>query len=81
MRDAGLEIEKRFSYSFFWAMWWLLFWSGEGNFEIGSPGTPVLAHWHKTWTALLKTPNGPRIKQALDDLMPKSQVVLARKAA
>ena len=76
VRDAGLEIEKRFSYSFFWAMWWLLFWSGEGNFEIGSPGTPVLTHWHKTWTALLKTPNGPRIKQALDDLMPKSQVVL-----
>ncbi|MGH7172740.1 MAG: methyltransferase domain-containing protein, partial [Gemmataceae bacterium] len=81
VRDAGLEIEKRLSYSFFWAMWWLLFWSGEGDFEIGSPGTAVLTHWHKTWTALLKTPNGPRIKQALDDLIPKSQVVVARKAA
>jgi SAM-dependent methyltransferase len=81
VRDAGLEIEKRLSYSFFWAMWWLLFWSGDGNFEIGSPGTAVLTHWHKTWTALLETPNGPRIKQALDDLIPKSQVILARKAA
>lgn len=81
VRDAGLEIEKRLSYSFFWAMWWVLFWSGEGDIEIGSPGTPVLTHWHKTWTALLKTPNGPRIKQALDDFMPKSQVILARKAA
>lgn len=81
VRDAGLEIEKRLSYSFFWAMWWLLYWASEGNFDIGTPGSPVLTHWHKTWTALLKTPNGPRIKQALDDLMPKSQVILARKAA
>jgi SAM-dependent methyltransferase len=81
VRDAGLEIEKRVPYSFFWAMWWVLFWSGEGGFDLGSPGTPVLTNWHKTWTALLKTPNGLRIKQALDDFMPKSQVIVARKAA
>ncbi|HEY7157439.1 MAG TPA: methyltransferase domain-containing protein [Gemmataceae bacterium] len=81
VRGAGLEIEKRMPYSFFWAMWWLLFWSDKGGFEFGSPGTPVLSHWNKTWTALLKTPNGPRIKQALDDFMPKSQVVIARKDA
>lgn len=79
--DAGLRIEKRLSSSFFWSMWWILFWSGEGDLECGSPGTPVLAHWNKTWAALLDTPNGPRIKQALDELMPKSQVILARKAA
>lgn len=81
VRDAGLEIEKRLSYSFFWAMWWVLFWAGEGDLEVGTPCTPVLTHWHKTWTALLQTPKGPRIKQALDEFMPKSQVILARKAA
>jgi SAM-dependent methyltransferase len=81
VRNAGLRIEKRFSSSFFWSMWWILFWSGEGKLESGAPGTPVLAHWNKTWAALLKTPNGPRIKQALDEFMPKSQVILARKAA
>lgn len=81
VRQAGLHIEKRLSSSFFWSMWWILFWSGEGDLECGSPGTPVLAHWNKTWAALLSTPNGPRIKQALDELMPKSQVILARKAA
>jgi SAM-dependent methyltransferase len=79
--DAGLEIEKRVPYSFFWAMWWVLFWSDKGGFEFGSPGTPVLAHWNKTWTALLKTPNGARVKQALDDFMPKNQIIIARKAA
>lgn len=80
--DAGLEIEKRLSYSFFWSMWWILFWSDAGDgFPFGGPGTPVLEHLNKTWVSLMKSPNGPRIKQALDEFMPKSQVILARKAA
>jgi len=81
VREGGLTIEKRLSYSFFWSMWWILFWAGEGELESGAPGTPVLAHWNKTWAALMKTRQGPRIKQALDEFMPKSQVILARKAA
>jgi SAM-dependent methyltransferase len=81
VREAGLSIEKQLLYSFFWSMWWILFWSEEGELESGAPGTPVLAHWNKTWAALLKSPQGPRIKQALDAFMPKSQVILARKAA
>jgi ubiquinone/menaquinone biosynthesis C-methylase UbiE len=81
VRDAGLIIEKQLSYSFFWSMWWFLFWSVKGEVVPGAPGTPVLAYWNKTWAALMKTPNGPRIKQALDETMPKNQVILARKAA
>ncbi|HEY7427938.1 MAG TPA: class I SAM-dependent methyltransferase [Gemmataceae bacterium] len=81
VRDAGLEIVRRAHYSFFWSMWWVLFWSEEAGFKIGSPGTPVLAHWHKTWAALLKSPNGARIKETLDNFMPKSQILIARKAA
>lgn len=81
VRDAGLRIEKRMWSSFFWSMWWILFWSGQGELPAGAPGTPVLAYWNKTWAALLKSPQGPRIKQALDETMPKSQVIVARKAA
>jgi SAM-dependent methyltransferase len=81
VRDAGLSIEKKLSSSFFWSMWWILFWSGRGDVASGEPGTPVLALWNKTWAALLKTQHGPRIKEALDEAMPKSQVILARKAA
>jgi ubiquinone/menaquinone biosynthesis C-methylase UbiE len=81
VRDAGLIIENRLSYSFFWSMWWFLFWSVEGEVVPGAPGTPVLSYWNKTWAALMKTPNGARIKQALDETMPKNQVILARKAA
>lgn len=79
--DSGLSIEKRLPYSFFWSMWWILFWSGQGDLAAGTPGTPVLEHWNKTWAELRKTPNGPRIMQALDEFMPKNQVILARKAA
>lgn len=79
--DAGLCIEKRLSYSFFWSMWWILFWSGQGDLAAGAPGTRVLTHWNKTWSALRETPNGPRIMRALDECMPKNQVILARKAA
>jgi SAM-dependent methyltransferase len=81
VRDTGLEIVRRTHFSFYWSMWWALFWSDKGGFEFGAPATPVLAHWNKTWAALLKTPNGPRIKQALDDFAPKSQILIARKAA
>ena len=81
VRSAGLEIERRTHYSFFWSMWWVLFWSDKGGFAFGSPSTPVLSHWNKTWVALMKTPNGARIKQALDEFMPKSQIIIARKAA
>jgi SAM-dependent methyltransferase len=81
VRDAGLEIERRTHYSFFWSMWWVLFWCDKGGFAFGSPGTPVLSHWNKTWAALLKMPNGANIKQALDEFMPKSQILIARKAA
>ena len=81
VQDAGLVIEKRINYSFYWAMWWILFWSDRGGFDLGAPGTPVLKHWNNTWEALLRTPNGPRVKKALDDFMPKSRVLIARKAA
>jgi SAM-dependent methyltransferase len=80
VRGAGLEIVQRTHFSFYWSMWWALFWSDKGGFEFGAPATPVLAHWNKTWAALLKTPNGHRIKQALDDFAPKSQILIARKA-
>ena len=62
-------------------MWWILYWAGQDELEAGAPGTAVLSHWNKTWAALLETPTGLRIKQALDEFMPKSQVIVARKAA
>ena len=74
---AGLVIEQRSSYGFYWSLWWLMFWTTEVDF-IGAPH-PVFDNWARTWTALLDTPQGETVKRVLDNFMPKSQVILARK--
>ena len=76
--EAGLTMKRRTHYSFFWSMWWVLFWAGEGRFQFGTGGTPVLNHWNRTWAALMKTPKGAHVKKAFDDFMPKSQVIIAQ---
>ncbi len=75
----GLEIVRRSRGSFFWSMWWSLFWAMDACPAAGAPGTPVLREWNRTWAALLASPNGARVKQALDDCAPRSQVLIARK--
>jgi 2-polyprenyl-3-methyl-5-hydroxy-6-metoxy-1,4-benzoquinol methylase len=85
VEEAGLVIESRHSYGFFWSIWLAFFWTtgipleeaSEKSFQF--PGQPVLDNWLRTWQSLLDQPNGNAVKQALDDLMPKSQVILARK--
>jgi ubiquinone/menaquinone biosynthesis C-methylase UbiE len=85
VQDAGLEILSRHSFGFFWSIWLALFWSsgsnadelGENSFQL--PGHPVLDNWLRTWQSLLDQPNGIKIKHALDEVLPKSQVIIARK--
>ncbi len=79
IRDAGLVIERRTRYGFYWSMWWILFWAAEQEF--GEPETPLLANWTATWHELISSSKGDHVRQALDDFMPKSQVIIARKAA
>jgi ubiquinone/menaquinone biosynthesis C-methylase UbiE len=79
IQDAGLEIERRTRYSFYWSMWWIFFWAADQEF--GEPEAPLLANWTATWHELLNSPKGQHVRKALDDFMPKSQVIVARKAA
>lgn len=76
--DAGLIIERRSFYGFYWAMWWLLFWECKVPFE-GIPRHPVLDNWARTWAAVLATEGGVKIKHLFDRFMPKNQVIVARK--
>lgn len=75
--DAGLVIERRTSYGFYWSLWWFFFWACKQ--DLSPPWHPLLQSWTQTWNLLLSTPDGPRIKRALDDAMPKSQAIIARK--
>ena len=85
VEDAGLVIVSRHSFGFFWSIWLALFWSSDSAFEdLGEksfqlPGHPVLDNWLRTWQSLLDQPNGLKIKQALDEVIPKSQIIIARK--
>ncbi|MBE1159204.1 class I SAM-dependent methyltransferase [Dyella acidiphila] len=74
---AGLVVEDRAYYGFFWSIWMALFWSCK--VDLGSPNHPVLNHWTQAWGALLSTDEGKELKHKLDAFMPKSQVLVARK--
>lgn len=75
--DSGLIIEKQTSYGFFWSMFWAFFWTCDQ--DLSDPWHPLLQQWGQTWQTLLSMRDGPRIKQALDEALPKSQVIIARK--
>lgn len=76
--SLGLEIELETQYGFYHAVWWSLFWACE-NQSLSPPWHPLLEKWAETWSILLDTPDGMRIKTALDTTMPKSQVLIIRK--
>lgn len=74
---AGLIIEEHTQYGFFWSIWWALFWACE--VDLDKPSHPALDHWTEAWRAILALHQGPQLKQQLDQFMPKSQVIVARK--
>lgn len=77
--DAGLRIEARHFVGFYASVWWALFWSA--GQELGDAERPLLAAWTAAWGQVLAHPDGVRIKRALDRCLPKSQIIVARKAA
>ena len=86
--DAGLEIEQRHASGFFWAMWMCLYRADEAGAggageatrdNIKPPHSPLLNEWANTWYQLISIPEGAKIKQLLDSVMPKSQAIIARK--
>jgi len=76
---AGLRIEARHFVGFYASVWWTLFWPA--GTALDDPDHALLDAWTRTWRLLLTHPDGTRIKQALDRALPKSQVIIARKAA
>ena len=77
---SGLLIQKQFTYSFYWAMWWTFFWQCSTSLEAASQH-PLLASWAETWSQVLQGPDGLRILHLLNGLMPKNQVIVAMKPA
>ena len=75
--DAGLVAETQRGDGFYWAMYYILFWSSDA--DLAAPAHPALENWTRTWDAVLDAPQGPRLKRLMDEFMPRSQIILARK--
>lgn len=75
--DVGLVIKNHSYRGFYWAVWHAFAWRCGVSVMKGSH--PVLNHWARTWSAVLDMPNGQDCKLALDEVLPKSQVIVAVK--
>ena len=87
--NAGLEIIHRDASGFFWTFWMFLYWTqvksagveleGESLDVVRPPYPPLLNDWAKLWHQIIKIPEAAPMKKALDQLLPKSQIIIARK--
>jgi SAM-dependent methyltransferase len=80
LKCAGLEVRSTHSSGFYWSMWWLFRMAvGMGHKYAEPPDHPLLRHWNAVMAELLATSDGLTILSELDDLVPKSQIVIAAK--
>lgn len=84
VRAAGLVVEQRDSCGAFDAIWWAVRFAADVEFDPRTnphaPEPPILSDWERLWGAIVSTPGGPRLAERLNALLPKSQVLIARKA-
>ena len=91
VQDAGLQVESFSQTGFFWVMWMSLHWAVEGERQraagqaeaelrdIEPPFDDALDRWAALWTRFTSTPAGLAFEHEMDQLLPKHQVILARK--
>lgn len=87
--EAGLEILDHKFYGFFWSIWMLIYWvsnqaSNDANEKIAHdtvqpPYYPLLNTWTSLWYQINQIPGSNILKERLDLLMPKSQIIIAKK--
>ncbi len=89
VEQAGLTIIEHDTYGFFWTFWMLLHWTSlhaksESNNEIAHdavqpPYFPLTNSWSALWHQFMQMPNADAVKRQLDNVLPKSQIILAQK--
>lgn len=78
---AGLEIESEQWMGAFWGVFLALSWLTASD---GSPlpidnAHPIPDHWTRMWKGLQDYPDGDRVRQALNELLPRTHSIVARK--
>ena len=86
--ESGLEILDTATSGFFRLMWLAMYWSqtkhlsGHSHAAIEPEtveGNAMIEAWVNLWDSMLDRSDGELVKRTLDQLLPKSQLVLARK--
>ncbi|WP_298625789.1 bifunctional 2-polyprenyl-6-hydroxyphenol methylase/3-demethylubiquinol 3-O-methyltransferase UbiG [uncultured Legionella sp.] len=77
LSQHGFIVEQKINYGFYFSLWWTFFWTCDQ--DLSPPWHPLLQAWEQTWSLVLESRDGAKIKQTLDDCLPKSQAFLARK--
>ncbi len=87
--DAGLVIESRHSYGFYWTLWMMLYWTlaraegrsfeGATHDQLAPPHHALLDDWATLWHRVIHLPGGDVLREGLDRTLPKTQIILARK--
>ncbi|WP_178116636.1 methyltransferase domain-containing protein [Pseudomonas sp. L-22-4S-12] len=89
VQDAGLEIVNTATYGFFWTLWMCMYWvckeavaDSPEKFSHDAaqpPYFPLLDDWASVWYRLISLPQAAPMRKALDEALPKSQIIIARK--
>jgi 2-polyprenyl-3-methyl-5-hydroxy-6-metoxy-1,4-benzoquinol methylase len=77
VRNAGLQIEHTSCYGFFRSLWMAFWW--QCGVPLSAAHHPLLDSWARTWSQVLDGRDGRLIKDALDKILPRSQMIVARK--
>ena len=78
---AGLEIESHQFMGCFWGVYWPLSWmtcEPWSGLPIDNPH-PITDHWTRLWQEGQRHPQGYKIRETLNQLVPKAQSIVARK--
>lgn len=91
VEEAGLQIIKHDNYGFFWMFWMMLHWTslragGEEADQVAHdavqpPYFPLTNQWAELWDQMIQLPGSEITKRQLDNALPKSQIIVARKAS
>lgn len=79
VEDAGLIVERHEFVGFYWVIWHALLCLCQEDHHQGTH--PALDHWSQAWDTLLADPITKERIAALDQVLHKSQVIIARKPA
>lgn len=77
--SCGLEIVRHDHLSAFWAIFYLLKWATSQPNEVLTDNVHSATYlWTQTWEEVLKHPNADKIRESLNQAIPKAQMIVAR---